>query len=165
MRIGQGFDLHRLEEGRPFRLGGVLLDWPKGPHGHSDGDVLLHAVVDALLGASGLGDIGEWFSPLDARWQGADSTVFLKTVLERLWADGWEIVNVDSTVMLEVPKLSPYKAPIREHLAGLLGVDIRQVSLKAKTMEGLGPIGQQEAVAAMVSVLIQASREATNLLT
>lgn len=155
MRIGQGFDLHRLESGRPFRLGGILLDWPKGPVGHSDGDVLLHAVIDALLGAMGLGDIGDWFPPTDSALKGADSAKLLEKVLARMDEEGWQIVNLDTTVLLEAPKLKDAKPKIREHLAALLGVESDQVSIKAKTMEGLGPIGQEEAVAAFATLLLE----------
>lgn len=155
IRVGQGFDLHRLEPGRPFLLGGIQLDWPKGPLGHSDGDVLLHALIDALLGASGLGDIGEWFPPTDAAYAGAQSIKLLQQVCERLSQEGWQVENLDSTILLEAPKLSPYKTRIRDNLAAHLGITANRISVKAKTMEGLGPVGQQEAVAAMVNVLLQ----------
>ncbi len=154
MRIAQGFDLHHLSVGKPFKLGGVLIDWPKGPVGHSDGDVLLHAVIDALLGAAGLGDIGEWFPPTSESFKDADSSQLLKKVLEALQIGGWQIINVDTTILLETPKLSTYKAPIQEHLAQLLGIERNCISIKAKTMEGLGPIGQAEAIAAFAVVLI-----------
>lgn len=155
IRVGQGFDLHRLEPGRPFVLGGITLDWPSGSVGHSDGDVLLHALIDALLGAAGLGDIGEWFPPGDARYQGADSSVLLQTVLSRLTQDGWTIGNIDVTVLLEAPKLSPYKPQIQQRVCELTGLATNQVNIKAKTMEGLGAIGQQQAVAAIVSCLLE----------
>jgi len=154
IRVGQGFDLHPLAEGIPFKLGGIQLDFPKGPVGHSDGDVLLHALIDALLGAAGLGDIGEWFSPTDPAYAGADSQELLATVLKKLSAS---IINVDATILLENPKLGPYKAQIKAHVASLLNIPEAQVNIKAKTMEGLGEIGQGEAVAAMVSVLIETS--------
>lgn len=150
IRVGQGFDLHRLESGRPFVLGGITLDWPSGPIGHSDGDVLLHALIDALLGAAGLGDIGEWFPPSDTQFKGADSAVLLQAVLARLQEEGWTIGNIDATVLLEVPKLGAYKPKIQQRLCELTGLTPNQVNIKAKTLEGLGPIGQQEAVAAMV---------------
>jgi 2-C-methyl-D-erythritol 2,4-cyclodiphosphate synthase len=155
IRVGQGFDLHPLAEGIPFKLGGIQLDFPKGPVGHSDGDVLLHALIDALLGAAGLGDIGEWFSPTDATYAGADSQALLATVLKKLPAS--IINNVDATILLEVPKLGPYKAQIKAHVASLLNIPEAQVNIKAKTMESLGEIGQGNAVAAMVSVLILVS--------
>lgn len=155
LRIGQGFDLHRLEYDRPFVLGGITLDWHKGPKGHSDGDVLLHAVMDALLGATGLGDIGEWFPPSDSQYQGADSAELLQKIMAALHEDGWQIANVDTTVLLEAPKLSPHKEMIRQNLAYLLGIMARNISVKAKTMEGLGVIGQEEAVAAFATVLLE----------
>ncbi len=155
LKIGQGFDLHRLEPGRPFWLGGVQLDWEKGPVGHSDGDVLLHALTDALLGASGLGDIGEWFPPGDDRYKGANSAELLRQVIQRLQQDGWAILNIDCTVLLELPKLSPYKDKISRQLADCCTLHPGQVSVKAKTMEKLGPIGQGEAVAAQVVALLQ----------
>jgi len=153
IRVGQGFDLHRLAENIPFKLGGVVLDYPKGPVGHSDGDVLLHALIDALLGASGLGDIGDWFSSEDDTYAHADSSELLATVLAQLKAV--QIVNVDATILLETPKLGSYKSQIRHHIASLLDISDSQVNIKAKTMEGLGEIGRGEAVAAMVSVLIE----------
>lgn len=154
MRVGQGFDLHRLEPGRPFWLGGVLLDAPKGPVGHSDGDVLLHALADALLGAAGLGDIGDYFPPSDPQWAGADSATFLSTVLEKVHAAGFTLINADMTILLEAPKLFPYKAIIRSRLSALLALPESAIGVKAKTMEGLGPIGLGEAVAAQVVVLL-----------
>jgi 2-C-methyl-D-erythritol 2,4-cyclodiphosphate synthase len=154
IRVGQGFDLHRLEAGRPFMLGGIQLDWSKGPLGHSDGDVLLHAVIDALLGAAGLGDIGEWFPPSDDAFKGADSNVLFLTVLAKIHEADWQIANIDATILLEAPKLSLYKEKIRDQVAMLAKVEPQQVNIKAKTMEGLGAIGKEEAVAAMVSVLL-----------
>jgi 2-C-methyl-D-erythritol 2,4-cyclodiphosphate synthase len=152
-RIGQGYDLHRLEPGRPFLIGGVELAADVGPVGHSDGDVVLHALIDALLGALGAGDIGDWFPPGEARTRGIDSAILLKEVqatLPRL-----SIENVDVTIFLERPKLGPHKAAIRERLAHLLGIDVSHISVKAKTAEGLGAIGAGEAVAASVTLLIQ----------
>ncbi|MCA9798599.1 MAG: 2-C-methyl-D-erythritol 2,4-cyclodiphosphate synthase [Cyanobacteria bacterium HKST-UBA04] len=154
-RIGQGYDLHRLEAGRPFVLGGLVIDFDKGPVGHSDGDVLLHAATDALLGATGQGDIGQWFPPSDARYKGADSAELLGQVMAQLTQAGWQVVNLDSTVFAEAPKLSPYKTELAQRLAGLLGIDASQINVKAKTMEGLGAIGSQEAIAASVTVLMQ----------
>lgn len=154
IRVGQGFDLHRLEAGRPFALGGVNIEHDKGPVGHSDGDVLLHAITDALLGATGLGDIGEWFPPEDPHLAGANSATLLQNVVNRLKEDGWHIENADTTILLEAPKLSPHKAAMGQRLAELLGIEPEAVSVKAKTMEGLGPIGQGDAVAAMAVVLL-----------
>lgn len=155
IRIGQGFDLHRLEPGRPFVMGGIRLEWPKGPVGHSDGDVLLHAIIDALLGASGLGDIGEWFPPSEEKLQGVNSADLLKQVLMQLERESWRVVNLDTTVLLEAPNLSAYKRTIRHHLASLMGIAPERIGVKAKTMEQLGPIGQEEAVAAMASLLLE----------
>lgn len=153
-RIGQGFDLHRLETGRPLMLGGLEIPFDKGPLGHSDGDVVLHALTDALLGAAGLGDIGEWFPPSDPQWAGADSAKLLATVMSRLKADGWQIENADITILLEAPKLSPYKGALKARIAELLEITPDQVSVKAKTMEGLGAIGRSDALAAMVNTLL-----------
>jgi 2-C-methyl-D-erythritol 2,4-cyclodiphosphate synthase len=153
-RVGQGFDIHRLEPGRPFVLGGVPLEWPKGPVGHSDGDALFHALTDALLGAAGLGDIGEWFPPGDERFKGADSSELLAHVMTKIREDGWTLDNVDCTIILEAPKLAPYKVPIRQQVAQLTGLSTEQVNIKAKTAEKLGPIGHEEAVASLVTVLL-----------
>jgi 2-C-methyl-D-erythritol 2,4-cyclodiphosphate synthase len=153
-RIGQGFDIHRLVAGSPLILGGVLIDSPVGSLAHSDGDALLHALIDALLGATGQGDIGDHFPPSDDRYRNANSTELLKTAWQPLAAAGWRVVNVDATVFLEAPKLGPYKLAIRQSLANLLNVDLTHVSLKAKTAEGLPPIGTQDAVATSVVVLL-----------
>ena len=144
MPVGFGFDLHRLVPGRRFMLGGLEIPFDKGPLGHSDGDVLLHALVDALLGATGMGDIGRRFPDTDPAWKGVASVVFLESVMEDLKPD-WEVVNVDITVLAEQPKIQPHGDRIREHLATRLGT--LAVNVKAKTMEGLGPIGAGEAVA------------------
>ena len=136
IRIGQGFDLHRLMPGLPLMLGGLPIPSEKGSQGHSDGDVILHALCDAMLGASGLGDIGDWFPPSDPQWKGASSERFVATVLTLLHQQQWAVVNADVTVMLETPKLGGYKALIKHHVAKLLGLDETCVSIKAKTMEG-----------------------------
>lgn len=154
LRIGQGFDLHRLVPERPFVLGGLTLPWEKGPEGHSDGDVLLHALTDALLGATGQGDIGTWFPPSDPQWKGADSRQLLEQVWLPLCQSGWRVLNVDCTVFLEQPKLGPHKPALEAALAGYLQVEPSQVCIKAKTMEGLGAIGEQHALAASVTVLL-----------
>ncbi|RMG40847.1 MAG: 2-C-methyl-D-erythritol 2,4-cyclodiphosphate synthase [Planctomycetota bacterium] len=153
-RIGSGFDRHRLVAGRPFLLGGVRVAAEFGPEGHSDGDVLLHALTDALLGAVGLGDIGEWFSDRDPRWKDADSTRFVTVALEAVRERGWQVGNVDATIFLERPRLAPYKPQIRDRLAGLLRVDVECVNLKAKTGEAVGAVGRGEAVDAHVAVLL-----------
>ncbi len=155
IRIGQGFDIHRLVPDQPLKLGGVLIDSALGTLAHSDGDVLLHALIDALLGAAALGDIGDHFPPTDPQYRNADSAVLLTHVLGLLADQGWQIVNLDSTIFLEYPKLQAYKDPIRQRLTGLLGLPLESVSVKAKTMEKLGAVGTSEAIAASVSVLIQ----------
>ncbi len=137
-RIGFGYDSHAFEPGAPLRLGGLTVDHPEGLAGHSDGDVLLHAVTDALLGAVAAGDIGSFFPPGDPRWKGADSAIFLNLAMEELQNAGYRIANVDVTLILKAPKIAPIAAEMRAHLADLLDVKIGQVSIKAKTPEGLG---------------------------
>jgi 2-C-methyl-D-erythritol 2,4-cyclodiphosphate synthase len=137
-RIGFGWDSHAFKPGIPLRIGGVTLDHPEGLAGHSDGDVLLHAVTDALLGAVAAGDIGSFFPPGDPRWKNADSGIFLKLALTEIDSAGYRIVNVDTTLVLAAPKIAPVADKIRTHLADMLGVDVSQVSVKAKTPEGLG---------------------------
>ncbi len=155
MRIGLGFDIHRLVEGRPFVLGGVRVDWPRGPVGHSDGDCLLHALVDALLGAAGAGDIGELFPDTDPQWKDAPSSVFVQQALTLVTGKGLTPQQVDATVLAEEPKLGPRKAEMAAVIAGLLRLPVQQVSVKAKTMEGLGSIGSGDAVAAHVLVVLK----------
>jgi 2-C-methyl-D-erythritol 2,4-cyclodiphosphate synthase len=138
MRIGFGWDSHEFKTGTPLKIGGVTLAHPKGLGGHSDGDVLLHALTDALLGAVAAPDIGSLFPPSDPKWKGADSAVFLREALTRVRAAGYAVVNVDSTVVLAAPKIGPHAAAIREHVAELLGIPADCVGLKAKTPEGLG---------------------------
>jgi 2-C-methyl-D-erythritol 2,4-cyclodiphosphate synthase len=136
-RIGVGFDSHLFKPGVPLRIGGMTLEHPEGLAGHSDGDVLLHAVTDALLGAIAAGDIGSFFPPGDDRWKDADSSIFLNTALEELQHAGYRVANVDTTLILAAPKIAPLAAEMRAHVADLLGVEIDQVSIKAKTPEGL----------------------------
>lgn len=154
-RIGIGHDTHRLEEGRPLTIGGVLVPHERGPAAHSDGDVLLHALIDALLGAVAWGDIGEWFPDTDPQFADADSALLLKQVLTRLQEEGWRVVNVDGIVFAQSPKLSPYKQPIRVRIAELLGIEAHHVSVKAKTGERVGPVGREEAISAEVVVLLE----------
>jgi 2-C-methyl-D-erythritol 2,4-cyclodiphosphate synthase len=154
-RVGIGNDIHRMVEGRKLMLGGVHIPYPAGLLGHSDGDVALHAIVDALLGAAGLGDIGTLFPDDDMQWKDADSKVFLYTVKEQLEKKQWEVVNVDLTIHAEAPKLGPLKGQIRRCIAGLLGMDFQAVNVKAKTNEGLGEIGAGEAMAATAVVLLR----------
>lgn len=154
IRVGLGHDRHRLCQGRPLILGGVRIEHELGLDGHSDADVLLHAVTDALLGALGLGDIGEWFPNTDPRWQGADSATFVKAATTEIRSRGWEIGNLDCTVHAERPKLSPLKPAIRARLAELLAIPEDRINVKAKTGERVGPIGRQEAIDADAVVLI-----------
>lgn len=141
-RTGLGWDTHRLEAGRPLILGGVRIPSELGLAGHSDADVLAHAITDALLGAAALGDIGQHFPDTDPRWAGADSLMFLRHARELAAASGYEVVNVDSTVILQRPKLKDFRNAIRERLAKTLGLDVSRVSVKFKTAEGLGPVGE-----------------------
>lgn len=136
-RIGFGWDSHAFKAGVPLRIGGMTLDHPEGLAGHSDGDVLLHAITDALLGSVAAGDIGSFFPPGDPRWKDADSAIFLKLALEELQHAGYKIVNVDTTLVLAAPKISPIAGEMRSRVADLLGVELDQVSIKAKTPEGL----------------------------
>jgi 2-C-methyl-D-erythritol 2,4-cyclodiphosphate synthase len=137
-RIGFGWDSHAFKPGVPLRIGGLTIDHPEGLAGHSDGDVLLHAVTDALLGAVAAGDIGSFFPPGDARWKDADSAIFLRLALEELSHAGYQIVNIDTTLVLAAPKIAPIAGEMRSRVADLLGIDMDQVSIKAKTPEGLG---------------------------
>jgi 2-C-methyl-D-erythritol 2,4-cyclodiphosphate synthase len=155
MRVGIGHDTHRLEEGRPLLLGGVRVEHPRGLAGHSDADVVLHALTDALLGAAGLGDIGDAFPDTDPQWQGADSALFLREALARLNRGGWRVVNVDVIVFAQEPKLGPVKAAIRDNLARLLGLEPGAVNVKAKTGERVGHIGRAEALACQAVALIE----------
>ncbi|MDQ8045619.1 MAG: 2-C-methyl-D-erythritol 2,4-cyclodiphosphate synthase [Solirubrobacteraceae bacterium] len=148
-RVGIGWDSHRLVEGRPFILGGIEIDSPLGLDGHSDADVLAHAITDAILGAAGLGDIGEHFPDTDQAFKGADSIELLRTALAHVADLGWTIDNVDSTVVAERPKLGPSKRAIQERLAEVLGVPVHAVGVKASTGEGLGFVGRGEGVAAL----------------
>ncbi|HJZ59551.1 MAG TPA: 2-C-methyl-D-erythritol 2,4-cyclodiphosphate synthase [Gemmataceae bacterium] len=154
-RVGSGHDTHRLAEGRPLILGGVRIDHPKGLVGHSDADAVLHAVTDALLGAAGLGDIGDLYPGTDPRWKDADSRLFLTETLSRLNQHGWWAVNLDVTVFAQEPKLGPAKAAIRVNLATLLGLPADAVNVKAKTGEQVGHIGRGEAIGCHAVVLIQ----------
>lgn len=154
-RVGVGHDTHRLVAGRPLILGGVRVEHELGLDGHSDADVLLHAMTDALLGAAALGDIGELFPNTDPRWSNADSAIFLQAALNKLSELGWKIANVDCTIHAERPKLSALKPTIAANVAKLLGIESNQVSVKAKTGEKVGPIGRQEAISADAVVLIE----------
>lgn len=157
IRTGIGWDSHRLVEGRPLILGGVTIPYEKGLDGHSDADVLTHAVIDALLGAAGLEDIGALFPDTDAAYKDADSLALLRDVVGRVRAEGFTVVNVDTTVVMERPKLSPHRAAIRAALAAALGVGEREVNVKASTGEGLGFVGRGEGVAALCVATLAAS--------
>jgi 2-C-methyl-D-erythritol 2,4-cyclodiphosphate synthase len=152
---GIGYDSHRLAPGRKLMLGGVEIPSEMGLEGHSDADVLTHAVIDALLGAAGLGDIGEHFPDTDERYRDADSIELLQTVLPRITAQGLELVNVDVTVVMERPKLGPHREAIRERLAGALGIAPGRVNVKATTGEGIGFVGRGEGVAALATASLR----------
>lgn len=156
MRIGQGFDVHQLVEGRKLIMGGVEIPYERGLLGHSDADVLLHAICDALLGAAALGDIGRHFPDSDPRWKGADSRALLRAVGDLLAAAGYAPVNVDATVIAEAPRVSPHAEQMRSHIAADLGLPIGAVSVKATTTEKLGAIGRGEGIAAQAIALIAA---------
>ena len=154
-RCGIGYDLHRLEEGRKLILGGIEVPFEKGPMGHSDGDVLSHAVCDAILGAAGLGDIGKHFPDTDPRWKGASSLIFLEHARKLLDAAGLRISHIDAVVITEKPKLGPHFAKIRESMAHALSVSPQQINLKAKTNEGVDAIGRGEAIATHAVVTLE----------
>lgn len=155
MRVGQGYDIHALVPGRRLILGGVEIPHEKGLSGHSDADALTHALIDALLGAAALGDIGEWFPDTDPAYQGADSMLLLEQVREVLEDKFWEILNIDATIFAEKPKLSPYKEGIRQNIAEALNLSLEQVNIKAKTAEKFGAVGGGEAIAAAVSCALR----------
>lgn len=157
LRVGQGWDIHRLVPDRPLRLGGVTVPYPRGLLGHSDGDAVLHAVADALLGAVAAGDLGQHFPDTDPRWRGADSAGLLLEVVRVVAARGGRVVNVDVSILAEQPKLAPHLPAMRARLAALLAVDEGCVGLKARTMEGLGAIGAGEAIAVQAVVLVELS--------
>jgi len=156
MRVGIGYDTHRFGALRPLILGGLKIDYPKGLFGHSDADVVLHALTDALLGAAGLGDIGDQYPDSDPKYKNCDSTVFVRETLERVNQKGYRVVNIDVTILAEAPKLGPkVKGEMRNHLAGLLGINPDAVNVKAKTGEKVGSIGRSEAIGCQVAVLIE----------
>ena len=155
IRVGQGFDVHPLVSGRYLYLGGVRIPYRKGLKGHSDGDVLLHAVMDALLGAAGQGDIGTHFPSGAPEWRGADSRALLRTVCSLIGKDGWQAINLDCTVLAEAPRISPHVRAIRESISGVLGIPVTACAVKATTCEGLGFIGRREGIAAMAVALLR----------
>jgi 2-C-methyl-D-erythritol 2,4-cyclodiphosphate synthase len=156
MRIGYGWDSHEFKRGIPLKIGGVTLPHPKGLGGHSDGDVLLHAITDALLGAVAAPDIGSLFSPSDPQWKGADSAVFLAEAMQRVKAAGYTIINLDSTLVLDSPKIGPHTATIRTNLSKLLKLPADCIGIKAKTPEGMGT---DNAAIAHAIVLLQSSKK------
>jgi 2-C-methyl-D-erythritol 2,4-cyclodiphosphate synthase len=155
MRIGIGYDLHAFGEKRPLKLGGVQVEHEEGLRGHSDADVVLHAIIDALLGAAGLGDIGQHFPPDDPSFRGADSLALLRQVVGLLRTLDYSVVNVDATVVAERPRLQPYIPGMRQRIAVALGIPETSVSVKATTSEGLGALGRGEGIAALATALIK----------
>ena len=155
MRVGQGYDVHRFAEGRRLILGGVEIPFEVGMEGHSDADVLVHAIMDALLGATAMGDIGLLFPDTDERFKGADSLKLLEEVGKRLYEAGFKILNIDSTVVAQAPRLRPYIDEMRANISHTLGLDIDAVSVKATTEEKLGFTGRKEGIAAQAVVLIE----------
>ena len=155
LRIGHGYDVHRLTEGRALILGGVPIPFPLGLDGHSDADVLLHAIMDALLGAAALGDIGQLFSDSDPAYRGASSLALLHSVAGTVRSSGYAIVNIDATVLAQAPKLAPYRDEMRRRIADALDLDPSCVSVKATTEEGLGFTGRQEGIAAHAVALLE----------
>ncbi|WP_454689321.1 2-C-methyl-D-erythritol 2,4-cyclodiphosphate synthase [Achromobacter aloeverae] len=153
-RVGQGFDVHALVEGRPLIIGGVTIPHTHGLLGHSDADVLLHAVTDAVLGAAGLGDIGRHFPDTDPAYKGADSRVLLRAAMAKVAEAGWQVVNVDATVHAQAPKIGPHAAGMAANIAADLRVAVEAVNVKAKTNEGLGYLGRKEGIAATVVALL-----------
>ena len=154
IRIGNGYDIHRLVEGRPLILGGVKIPHSLGLLGHSDADVLTHAIMDAMLGALSLGDIGHYFPPFDPKWKGADSLLLLKEVNELVRGRGWQINNLDSVIVAERPKLKPHLGAMISNLATTLAINEDLIGIKATTNEKLGPVGREEGIAAYAVVLL-----------
>ncbi len=162
MRIGQGFDIHVLAEGRKLIIGGVTIPYERGLLGHSDADVLLHAICDALIGAAALGDIGKHFPDTDPRYAGIDSRRLLREVVALLHGRQYRVVNVDTTVIAQAPKLAPFIAAMRENIAADLGVAVSDVNVKAKTAERLGAVGRGEGIVAEAVVLIDSVQASTS---
>ena len=158
IRVGLGEDLHRIDDARTLVLGGVIIEEGPGLAGHSDADILLHAITDAVLGAAALGDIGHYFPPSDPRYAHADSAHFLRVAVRLAREAGWDVGNIDSTVRSERPKLAPYGEHIRERIAEIVGIPVEQVSVKAKTSEGLDAVGRGEAMVANAIVLLDSAR-------
>lgn len=154
IRIGNGYDIHKLVPNRPLILGGIEIPHSLGLLGHSDADVLIHAIMDALLGALGMGDIGHYFPPSDPKWKGADSKILMEQVKEIIQSQGWKVGNIDSTIVAEQPKLKPHLKPMRSAIANILNIQLEQVSIKATTNEKLGPVGREEGICAYAVVLL-----------
>ena len=154
LRIGEGWDIHQLVEGRPLVLGGVTIPHSHGLLGHSDADALAHAITDALLGAAGLGDIGRHFPDTDPAYRGADSLQLLSAAVERVRAAGYQVANVDSTIVAQAPKMAPHIPAMRQALAAAIGIDPSQVNVKAKTAEKMGPVGEGQAIEARAVCLL-----------
>lgn len=157
-RVGLGYDVHRFVSGRPLVLGGITIPWDQGLDGHSDADVLTHAIMDALLGAAGLGDIGVHFPPSDEQWRDARSLDLL-VIVRDLLPDGWTIENIDATILAEAPKIGPYRESMRAALAGALEIAPERVNIKATTNERMGFVGRGEGIAALASAALQPSGE------
>jgi 2-C-methyl-D-erythritol 2,4-cyclodiphosphate synthase len=155
MRVGLGFDVHRLVEGRPCILGGIALPYEKGPLGHSDGDAVLHAITDALLGAAGLDDLGTLFPDSDPKWRGADSARLLEAALERVRTAGFRVINVDVVIATEGPRIAPHRNAMRARIGALLGIDAGAVNVKGKTLEGLGALAAGAGVAVQAVCLLE----------
>jgi len=154
LRIGQGYDIHALVPGRPLVIGGVTIPFDRGLHGHSDADVLIHAIIDALFGAAGLGDIGRHFPDTDPQFKGADSRALLREAIARVTEAGYGILNLDSTVVAEAPKLAPHIPAMVANIAADLGLPEKDINVKAKTAEKLGPVGRGEGIEAQAIVLL-----------
>ena len=154
VRIGFGFDVHELRENEDFWIGGILIPHLKGSHGHSDADVLIHAICDALLGAANLGDIGKHFPDNSEEYKDIDSKILLKKVVQLIYNEGFSIGNIDSTICLELPKLQPYINQMKDVLSKCIGIDIHDLSIKATTTERLGFVGREEGISAYATVLI-----------
>ncbi len=155
LRIGQGFDAHKFAEGRPLFLGGIKIPYEFGLAGHSDADVLTHAIIDAILGALSLGDIGKWFPDNDSKYKNINSMELLDTVLKSSKLKNWSLVNLDATIIAEKPKLSLYSQLIQQNLAQSFNSNIEKISIKAKTTEGMGFCGRSEGIAVLVNILLQ----------
>ncbi len=155
LRVGIGYDVHKLQAGYDLCLGGIVIDHPKGTVGHSDGDVLIHAIIDALLGAAGLADIGTWFPDTEAEFKDIDSKILLQKTIRIIDNEGYSIVNIDSTICLQSPKIKNYIVTMRKVLSGQMGIEPGQISVKATTTEELGFVGREEGVSSRAVVLLK----------